>query len=76
MKAIEMHRIDYIIAFFFGMFGGIIKYANLLYLDVSFWGRLLEAGLTALVCGFLGVAGKHLYDWIRKKYFKKINKSQ
>ena len=73
MKAMEWHKIDTVIGFFFGMIGGFIKYmsAAFLLLDTGFLGRLFEAGVTAMVCGFLGVAGKHLYDVIRKKLFNK-----
>lgn len=69
------HKIDTVFAFFFGMLGGFIKYmsgvSGMVLLDVGFIGRLLEAGVTALVCGFLGVAGKHSFDWLKKKYFSK-----
>lgn len=66
------HNYDNLIGFFAGMFGGFIKYMSLL--DTGFGSRLLEAGMTAMVCGFLGVAGKHSFDWLRKKYLNKNKK--
>ena len=70
MRLIEWHKIDTLIGFFSGMIGGFVKYASGVMLQIGFMGRLFEAGLTALVCGFLGVAGKHLFDWLKKKYIK------
>lgn len=71
----ELHRMDSIVAFFSGMFGGFIKYmAGVLLLDVGFISRLFEAGATALVCGFLGIAGKRLYEFVQKKFFSKKTK--
>lgn len=67
----ELHRIDTIIAFFTGMIGGFIKYTSGVILQIGFIGRLFEAGITALVCGFLGIAGKHIFDYLKRKYFKK-----
>lgn len=66
------YKIDTLIGFFSGAFGGFIKYLSLL--DAGFGSRLFEAGSTALVCGFLGVAGKHSFDWLRKKYLNKNKK--
>lgn len=71
------HKIDLIIGFGCGMTGGFIKYMSSginTMLDIGFTGRLFEAGLTAFVCGLLGVAGKHSFDWIKKKYFNKKRK--
>jgi len=75
MKAMELHTIDTKIGFIVGMTGGMLKYISGALLDISFAGRLVEAGLTAMVCGFLGVAGKHTFYWLRKKYFTKKNKT-
>lgn len=66
---------DTVVAFFFGMMGGIIKLLSgiggMILLDTGFMGRLLEAGVTAVCCGFLGVAGKHLFEVLKKKITKK-----
>lgn len=71
----ELHKIDSIIGFFCGMMGGILKLisgiSGMVLLDAGFIGRLFEAGATAIVCGFLGVAGKHSFDWLRKKFLNK-----
>lgn len=70
------HNTDRIVAFFAGMFGGIVKLiTGSVLLDVSFMGKLAEAGVTALVCGFLGVAGKHLFSFAWKKITNKNKKS-
>ena len=45
----ELHKVDGIIAFIFGMIGGLIKYASVIILDIGFFGRLFEAGVTAMV---------------------------
>lgn len=50
-----------------GAFCGMIKYFTG-YLETMFIINLLQAGLTALVCGALGVAGKELYGYGKKKY--------
>lgn len=56
------HTNDWIIAFFSGMLGGIIKFFSMIG-DVSFPVQIFHAGLTALACGFLGMVGKSLYAW-------------
>lgn len=70
----DLHQIDSKIAFLSGMTGGFIKYMSGVLIDVGFGGRLIEAGVTAMVCGFLGVAGKHSFDWLKKKYLNKNKK--
>lgn len=34
-------------------------------------GKIVEAGITAFVCGFLGAGAKWAFDQLVKKYFKK-----
>lgn len=79
MKAMEHNmESDKPIAFICGMAGGMIKFiSGSIILNASFVLALLEAGATAMVCGFLGVAGKHLFNSIRKKWYdKRKNKKQ
>lgn len=73
MRAMEhQYVLEKAIAFICGAVGGLIKLASgSMLLDVTFIGKLFEAGVTALVCGFLGVAGKYSFDWLRKKYINK-----
>ena len=53
-----------------GTIGGMIDFSNSL-ISITYWQALVKAGLTALVCGFLGVAGKHLFSmavkWVKTK---------
>lgn len=62
--------------FIFCAITGLIKYAShpLLFIDATFLAKLFEAGITAFVCGSLGVAGKMSVDWVRKKYLNKTKK--
>lgn len=58
-----------------GIIGGMVKYySDPMFLNAGFFPKLFEAGLTAFVCGVLGVAGKKVftiaYTWV-KKHFKK-----
>jgi hypothetical protein len=52
-----------------GIGGGLTKYFLQIH-DQPFVIKLCEAGITALVCGALGAAGKHLYDFAKKKFLK------
>lgn len=70
----NMERSDSIVAFFAGGFGGTIAWLEIYMLDASFFVSLIKAGATAAVCGFLGVAGKHLYNYVRTKYFSRKKK--
>lgn len=54
---------------FCGIGGGLTKYF-LQINDQPFMTKLIEAGITALVCGLLGAAGKFLFDFIKRKLFK------
>jgi hypothetical protein len=50
-----------------GAIGGTSYY---LFINTVFITKLLEAGLTAFICGLLGAAGKHLYDKMKNKKLK------
>lgn len=56
------HTNDWMIAFFSGMLGGVIKFFSMIG-DATFPIQLFHAGITALACGFLGMVGKSLYSW-------------
>jgi hypothetical protein len=62
---------DKLIAGIFGIIGGGATFLNVYFLDASYWISLAKAGGTALVCGLMGVAGKHLYTEIKMKLFNK-----
>lgn len=49
-----------------GVVGGMGKY--FLQAQMTFPEKLLQAGLTALVCGLLGAAGKFAFDLIVKLF--------
>jgi len=69
MKAV--HHNDYsntLIGFVSGLIGGALKV--ILAMDANTMKNIVEAGLTALICGFAGVAGKELYLFIKKKIKK------
>jgi hypothetical protein len=61
-----------LIAFFCGIGGGMTKYIVQIN-ETPFAAKLFEAGVTAIVCGFLGMAGKWLFDFIKNKISKKKN---
>jgi hypothetical protein len=72
VHAMENNPLDATIGLLAGLVGGVTKYL----IDVpivpgSFFIALAEAGLTALLCGFLGVAGKHLFGIVIKKIFSR-----
>ena len=74
MRAMEhQYGLEKIIFFIVGAISGLIKVAShpILFIDATFLLKLFEAGVTAFVCGSLGVAGKMSIDWIRKKYLNK-----
>jgi len=64
------------IIFIISAVGGLIKFAShpLLFIDATFLAKLFEAGVTAFVCGSLGVAGKMTVDWVKRKYINKNKK--
>jgi hypothetical protein len=63
MTTVKMQQ-DTIFSAMCGAIGGTSYY---IFIDAVFMVKLLEAGLTAFVCGLLGAAGKHLYDKVKKK---------
>lgn len=55
------------LAYLFGFIGaGYQAYMNM-NIPVGFWSKFLESVLTAGVCGFVGMAGKWVFE-IAKKY--------
>lgn len=67
------------LAFFSGIIGGIIQFFMNIHLNVDFWPKLVEAAITAGVCGFLGIAGKEIFvlgrdamkEWLKERKSKK-----
>jgi hypothetical protein len=58
--------LDDLVAFIGGVYGGGISYTlQIAWRDEGF--KLLVAGITALVCGAMGVAGKYLFVWAWKQ---------
>jgi len=64
-----MHNkfLDSLIGFACGLIGGCTRYLQIS-LQPGFASRIIEAGITAFICGMLGVAGKHAIAWCLKKY--------
>ncbi len=64
-----------IIGFAIGAISGFWKYLASINMDLI--GRMAEAGATALVCGFLGMAGKEALvatvKYLKKKFTHKNN---
>ena len=58
-----------------GLAGGMTNFLMQMNVHGLFMQKLLEAGLTAFICGALGAAGKHLYD-VAKLYFKNKKKDK
>ena len=63
---------DNIYVFFIGSITGFVKYAGSVQTELLV--RMAEAGATALVCGFLGMAGKELLQGTISYFKRKKNK--
>lgn len=57
-----------VLGFVCGAIGGVIKL--LTSVEPYHWSHIVQAAITAIICGAAGVAGKELYYFI-KKYFRK-----
>lgn len=70
---IRQNEQDNLIGVVMGMVGGAAKF----YLTIpsDFFIRFAEAGLTALFCGAMGVAGKELWYGVRRKIKRKKNET-
>lgn len=66
-----MHKYDNWIGIGSGVTGGIIKYATIAEVQGSFSHKLLESVVIAVVCSLAGLLVKELYNWGKKKVFKK-----
>lgn len=58
-----------------GIVGGFGKY----FLDIQngpYVLKVTEAAFTALICGFAGVAGKEIFQYIKRKYKARKPKTQ
>lgn len=65
-------------AFVAGSVGAFVQMLLNIHLPTDFWQKLIEAAITAAVCGFVGVAGKELYRVVRnavKDYFNNKKKN-
>ncbi|HVX48812.1 MAG TPA: hypothetical protein VHB48_01595 [Chitinophagaceae bacterium] len=79
------HQGDILFSTVAGMVGGLAKlyahptfiavYINRLF-SINWQGpaKLAEAGIAALLCGFLGAWGKHLFTLVMKKFIHKKSK--
>lgn len=72
MKTMEHKEgINSAIGFVFGAGGGIAAWNLQVMLDISFITKLAQTGAIALVSGFLGIAGKNLYLYLKRKWNEK-----
>jgi hypothetical protein len=65
------HSSDTLIGVVFGYIGGFISYLGQIEIHQSFSSKLIEASITAVVCGAAGVIGKEIVVYCKKKWFKK-----
>jgi uncharacterized membrane protein YebE (DUF533 family) len=70
MKTMQ-HNIDNITSFGIGAIAGIVKFIFTLNIATDSASRIGEAVMTAGLCGFAGMAGKELYGYIKKAFFKR-----
>jgi hypothetical protein len=56
--------------FLFGMIGGVAKFW-FINIEAAMLTRFAEAMITAFFCGVVGMAGKELFTYVKRKYFKK-----
>jgi len=68
MKAVQQYinSHDTKIGFIIGMITGTIKY--IAQTEPSFWLRLSESALIALICGAAGVVGKDMILLVKRKF--------
>lgn len=61
-----------VVLWFLGMFGGAVKYISAISLFgvPGIFARMAEAGMTAIVCGLLGLFSKDVYRWAKPKIVK------
>ena len=75
MKAMEQPvDIDTRVGFIFGVVCGIIKLLDVYLLTDVYMIVLLKVFITAVVGGLGGVAGKHLFSYLKKQYELKFKK--
>ncbi|MCX6210137.1 MAG: hypothetical protein NTZ59_11750 [Bacteroidetes bacterium] len=70
-----MSRHDTLIGIGSGLTGGVIKYAAIAEVQVSFNHKLFESVLIAFLCGIAGMIGKELFNWGKKRIAKKRSKN-
>jgi hypothetical protein len=69
----QPESVDNRIAFITGVVAGLYQFLLNIHLPTDFWSKLIEAAITAAVCGFVGVLGKELYKLVRNSlqtYFR------
>ena len=80
MKAMEDNTwgssLDTKVGFISGLICGIIKLLDVYLLTDMYAVVLLKVFFTAVIGGLGGVAGKHLFSYLKKKYEQKFNKNK
>lgn len=59
---------DKVLAAILGLFGGMVAFLKVVFLDGNYWISLSKAGGTAFVCALMGLAAKQLYTSIQKHF--------
>jgi hypothetical protein len=59
---------DNVYGFAVGSSVGVVQYFLNIHLPTDFWSKLFEAGLTAGICGFIGMLGKELFIVARRAF--------
>lgn len=76
MKAMEHPGgdLDLRVGFISGVICGILKLLDVYLLTDSYMIVLIKVFITAVVGGLGGVAGKHLFSYLKKQYERKFKK--
>lgn len=58
-----------------GIIGGMTSFfLQINVVEPAWWEKTIQAGGTALICGFLGIVGKECYIWIKAAFSHKKKK--
>lgn len=74
MKAMEQEGLDTKVGFISGLAVGLWKLLDIYLLTDAYMIVLLKVLITAVVGGLGGVAGKHLFYYLKKLYERKFKK--
>lgn len=67
----EQGYVEKLVSVVCGIIGGMFYFLKQVMLDMGYLESLWKAALTAIVCGFAGVAGKYLFTMVKNRIWKK-----